>query len=194
MLPFSSFKNILSKYISDRGIEELGYHWREKHRFYHDLHHLISIIQKIEKNVYFNELNIYEKHALLLAAFFHDAIYNPKKKDNEDQSIQFFLRSFKVNDPKMRDTVCKLIETTKYRKRPINKLERIFWDADNADFKKGYDTIFKNEENIRKEYSYLSPEKYKEAREKFLESNIGLFSKSVDKDIKKLIKYIKKHY
>ena len=193
-LPFTAFKGILLKYVSDKTIDEMIYKWNEKHRFYHDINHLISVLKEIENSIYFKDLNINEKHSLLLAAFFHDIVYNPKKKDNEDQSIQIFLRSFNNKDPKMRDKVCKLIEITKYRKRPSDKLERMFWDADNAGFKKGYNEILKNEKLIRREYSFLDSKKYKEKRIAFLESNLGLFNNSVDKDIKKLIEYIKKEY
>ena len=194
MNPFNTFKNILKNYISDKAIHELPLRWREKHRHYHTVDHLISVIQNIESNMYFKELNVYEKHVLLLAAFFHDAIYNPKRKDNEDQSIKLFISSFKSKDVKMLDTVCDLIECTKHRKRPINKLQRIFWDADNKGFFKGYDIMLKTETFIRQEYSHLSNKEYKKNRIEFLNLCKGLFNSSVDKDLNKLIKYIEKTY
>jgi predicted metal-dependent HD superfamily phosphohydrolase len=194
MDPFKSFSVILLRYIPENRFIQLMNFWKENHRHYHSINHLIQILRDIETNSFFKELNVYEKHALVLASFFHDAIYDPKAKDNEDMSIKFFLSSFKLNDLKMKNKVCDLINVTKYRKRPINKLERIFWDADNAGFKKGYDTLLKNEEQIKKEYSFLSSKEYKENREKFLKDNIGLFGDSVDKDIKKLIEYIKNNY
>jgi len=194
MNPFNTFKNILKNYISDKAIHELPLRWREKHRHYHTVDHLISVIQNIESNMYFKELNVYEKHVLLLAAFFHDAIYNPKRKDNEDQSIKLFISSVKSKDVKMLDTVCDLIECTKHRKRPINKLQRIFWDADNKGFFKGYDIMLKTETFIRQEYSHLSNKEYKKNRIEFLNLCKGLFNSSVDKDLNKLIKYIEKTY
>ena len=90
----------------------------------------------------------------------------------------------------MVEKVSKLIEITKYRKRPNNKLERIFWDADNAKFKDGYKTLLNIEMKIRKECSFLSPREYREHRIKFLKSNFGLFDSSVDKDLQKLIEYV----
>jgi len=194
MLPFNHFKNILSQYIHEKGLEELVYKWKEKHRFYHNTSHLTQIIQDIENNIYFKELNVYDKHVLLLAAFYHDVVYNPKLKNNEDKSKEVFINSLKIKDAKLIEKVTDLIETTKYRRRPIDKLERIFWDADNAGFKRGYNELLKNEKLLKKEYSFLTPEKYKESREKFLEKNLGLFGDDADKDIKKLIKYIKKQY
>jgi pantetheine-phosphate adenylyltransferase len=196
MNPFNAFSSILKMYINEKVIKELPNKWSEKIRFYHNTNHLIQIILDIEKNIWFKELNVYEKQALLLASFFHDAIYNPKKKDNEDQSIKYLISSFKEKekDPKMLNIVCSLIETTKHRKRPINKLQRIFWDADNTKFKKGYSELLKYEKLIQKENSFLTKKEYKEKRIKFLEENIGLFGTSADKDIKRLIEYIEKKY
>ena len=171
MNPFNAFSGILKMYINEKVIKELPHKWSEKSRVYHNTNHLIQIILDIEKSIWFKELNVYEKQALLLASFFHDAIYDPKKKDNEEQSIKYFAASFKEKekDPKMLNIVCGLIETTKHRKRPINKLQKIFWDADNAKFKKGYNELLKYEKEIQKENSFLTKTEYKEKRIKFLE-------------------------
>lgn len=189
---FKTFNSILKLYVSSSCIKLLPILWNEKHRFYHNVSHLEQIIEDIEKTPSFKYLNIYEKHALLLGCFMHDIIYDPKKKDNEDQSIRFFKSFYISKDQKMPHLVSNLIETTKYRKRPLNRLERIFWDADNAKFRDGYDTLLKNEGLLQKEYSFLSKKEYKENRIKFLKSNIGLFDASIDKDIRKLIEYINK--
>ena len=191
---FLQFEDILTSYVKDRAIKELPIRWNENHRFYHVENHLISVIKNIELNSSFKYLNIYEKHALLLAAFFHDVIYDPKRQDNEDKSIQYFKWSFKNNDPKMVNVVKDLIECTKYRKRPLDKLKRILWEADNAGFIQGYDILLKTEQLIRKEYSHVPAKIYKEKRIEFLESNLGLFNSSTDKDLNKLIAYVEKKY
>jgi predicted metal-dependent HD superfamily phosphohydrolase len=194
MDPFKRFKFLLETCISENSVKQLKQLWSEKTRFYHNASHLIQILQDIEKNLWFDELQSYEKRALLLAAFFHDAIYDPKKKDNENKSIEFFKASWKGTDQYVFKEVIKLIETTKHRKRPINKLEKIFWDADNSGFKHGYALLIKNENLIRKEFSHVPANKYKEGRVKFLKENISLFNSLVDKDIKKLIEYVEKTY
>jgi len=194
MNPFKQFENVLKIYIKEKSISNLPRRWAEPTRFYHNTTHLIQILKDIESNIAFSELNVYEKHALLLTAFFHDIICDPKKNDNEDKSIKLFISSFKSDDTKMLNTVCDLIETTKYRKRPTNKLEKIFWDSDNAEFKKGYNHMLKNEKLIQKEYSFMPKKTFVQAKIKFLESNFGLFGASVDKNLKKLINYYEKKY
>ena len=194
MNPFIAFNDILEKYIGDKPLMELPRRWSEKHRHYHTVNHLIWVLTNIEEDYRFKELTINEKHALLLAAFFHDVVYDPKRQDNEDKSIEYFIRSYKGRDPKMIDTVCEIIECTKHRKHPTNKLQRIMWDADNKGFTRGYDILLQSEKLIRKEFSHLSPEKYKEGRIKFLNSCKGLFNSTVDAHLDKLIAYIEKTY
>ena len=193
MNPFQTFYKLLSNYVSEKSITFfLPNLWADKRRFYHNTGHLVQILEDIESNLFFKELNAYEKEALLLAAFFHDAIYDPRKKDNEDASIRFFKSSYISKDEKMQHVVCNLIEATKYRKRPFGKLERIFWDADNAVFKKGYASLLKYDKLIAKEFSFVPKKVYKEKRVEFLQSCLGLFGTSADKDLKKLIEYIQK--
>jgi predicted metal-dependent HD superfamily phosphohydrolase len=192
--PFKVFKFILETHVSSTAIQQLQFLWNEKHRHYHNITHLQQIITDIQNNLAFSDLSLVEKHTLLLAAFFHDSIYDPKKKDNEDRSIKFFKQSYIGKDAIMVEKVSKLIDITKYRKRPTEKLQRILWDADNAGFKKGFDHLLIVENNIRKEYPLTSNISYREGRIKFLESCIGLFDKKIDNDLNKLIEYVEKIY
>lgn len=192
MNPFKRFENILASYIKPDAIKILLFKWNEPTRFYHNTKHLTQIIKDIESNAWFSELSVFEKHCLLVAAFFHDVIYDTKIKDNEDKSIEFFKKCYKGNDIEFISTVTRLIEATKYRKRPSNKLERIFWDADNSVFKKGYTQLLKNEKLIQQEWKWMPKDKFKEGKIEFIKSNFGLFGKRVDKDLEKLIEYYKK--
>lgn len=190
---FSAFHSTLAKHVSEESIADLEKLWNQKTRFYHNVQHLNQIITDIQYNILFGDLSVVEKHTLLLAAFFHDAIYDAKRKDNEDKSIEFFKKSYIGKDAIMVQKVSDLIEVTKYRKRPTEKLQKIMWDADNAGFKKGFDYLLKTEKLIHKEYPFISTEVYKENRIKFLKTCIGLFDKEADKNIQKLIEFVKKY-
>ena len=191
---FKRYNSILERYLSKKSIEQLEFLWNDKKRFYHNVSHLENMINCIESNIYFNELKLYEKHTLLIGIFMHDAIYDPRKQDNEDRSIDFFKKSYIGKDTLMVQNVIKLIETTKHRKRPVYRLERIFWDADNNKFKKGYAALLTNEKLIRKENSFATNAVYKEKRISFLKTCLGLFNDAVDKDINKLIKFVEENY
>lgn len=185
---------VLKKYITEDNIKKLEKLWNLPYRYYHNINHLVDIIFNIKNDVRFTDLNVQEKHILLLAAIFHDAIYEPKQKDNEDMSIKLFnVMCIKLNTD-IKENVIECIEATKYRKRPISKLPQMLWDADNKGFIGNYQKFLNIEHLIRKEFSFIGNVEYKTNRIKFLESNIGLFNKTGDENIKKLIKYIEKTY
>ena len=192
--PFKTFEDSLKTHISERALKELPLRWSEKTRSYHNVNHLVNIIEDIEADPNFKFLYTYEKQALLLAAFFHDIIYDPKRQDNEDNSIKYFKQSYIGENTRMVELVTSLIETTKHRKKPTNNLKRIFWEADNSKFISSYDEFLNIEKLIRKEYSFVPPKEYKKNRIEFLSKNIGLFGSIGDKNIKKLIEYIEKKY
>ena len=59
------------------GIELLG-RWQEPHRRYHDATHLAQVLDVLEL--------LEAEPKLRLAAWFHDAIYSPRRRDNELRS------------------------------------------------------------------------------------------------------------
>jgi predicted metal-dependent HD superfamily phosphohydrolase len=187
--PFKHYKKILEEYLHSKTIPFLENAWNEPHRKYHSINHLNEVLEYIEQN--FNVHTI-DYDSLILAAFFHDCYYNPRdNKNDEDESIKRFLSSFKDSSHRIRNVVVEMIESTKYRKVPMNYLTRMFWSADNAGFSKGYEKLLKNEKLIHQEFIHLPKKIYKKGRISFLKTNIGLFNSSVDKDLNKLIEYIK---
>jgi predicted metal-dependent HD superfamily phosphohydrolase len=195
MNPFKQYKEILEKYIHSDvlSLNLLEAAWREPHRAYHNVDHLKSILEYIEQKRFDLQADQYE--ALVLAAFFHDVYHNPRdRKIDEDESIKRFITSFDHPNTNVRDAVVIMIESTKHRKRPGHPLVRIFWDADNAGFHKGYDWLLNNEKMIREEYKHVPKPVYKKERVKFLKTNLGLFNKEVDRNINQLIEHVNNTY
>src|SRR5262245_53040578 len=60
----------------------------EPHRHYHTLEHVAEVLKVVGR------LSKYatDPNAVLLAAWFHDAVYDPKAKDNELQSADLAVR------------------------------------------------------------------------------------------------------
>ena len=60
----------------------LIHRWEEAHRRYHDVAHLAAVLDRVD------ELAGEAAHAdvVRLAAFFHDAVYDPRSATNEEQS------------------------------------------------------------------------------------------------------------
>jgi len=195
MNPFIVYKEVFNKYLHMETPSQLLKAWSEPHRKYHNIDHLISVLQYIDKYRFSLPNDFYD--ALVLAAFFHDCYYDPRTSlNNEDESIRKFLVSFKTrgNNWNIRNAVISMIEATKYRKRPKEYIVRLFWEADNHNFYDGYETLLKNEHLIRQEFIHVPKSVYRVNRIKFLKSNLGLFNSNVDNDLNKLIKYVEDIY
>ena len=186
--PFIRYQNLLKEHIDPRSIPVLYGHWTAPSRYYHNIDHLNDIIAYIQK--FSHRVNRDEFEQLILAAFFHDAIYDPMDpKNNEDKSKKFFRDSY-IGKNQRFTLVEDLIECTKYRKRPRPFLLQIFWDGDNQGFRKDWMTFLRNEKKIKKEYPKVDENKYREGRIKFLNQNLGLFGARGDTNIRKLIDYL----
>lgn len=197
MNPFIAYKDIFDKYLHMETPARLQAAWNEPHRKYHTVDHLISVLKYIDKHRFNLPNDFYD--ALVLAAFFHDCHYNPRSSMpgfNEDESIKKFLSSFKLkgNNYNIRNAVIAMIEATKHRRRPKELLIRLFWEADNEGFTKGYDELLKNEHLIRQEFNHFPNSVYRTNRIKFLKTNLGLFNSKVDEDIKHLMATVEDIY
>lgn len=186
--PFQKYQNLLKEYINHRTIPLLYNNWTKPGRYYHNLDHLNDVISYIEK--WKHRFTRSEFEQLILAAFFHDAIYDPRKSEtNEEKSKKLFRESY-IGKNERFDLVDDAIDCTKERKKPSSFPLKIFWEADNQVFRKDWLKVLRWERGIRKEYSYVSDDTYRKARIKFLEENKGIFGAKRDTNINKLINYL----
>jgi predicted metal-dependent HD superfamily phosphohydrolase len=63
---------------------ELLRRWREPHRRYHTVEHLAFVLEVIERHAALAA----DLDAVRLAAWFHDAVYDPAAPDNEERSAE----------------------------------------------------------------------------------------------------------
>jgi predicted metal-dependent HD superfamily phosphohydrolase len=67
---------------------DLEKRYREKHRYYHRLRHIGHFLEVLHQLCAPQS----PSQAQQLAAFFHDAIYDPRRHDNEERSAQLALK------------------------------------------------------------------------------------------------------
>lgn len=88
---------------------ELLARWSEPHRRHHDTRHLEEVLEAIA------ELErrgaTFDRAAVDLAAWYHDAIYEIGRDDNEDRSAD--LARAQVSPPELAAEVARLVELTK---------------------------------------------------------------------------------
>lgn len=71
--------------------------YAEPHRAYHNMTHVQDVIASLDflldgRDVSIGALTTNEESVLILAAFFHDVVYNPKSSTNEKDSADLFLQ------------------------------------------------------------------------------------------------------
>jgi predicted metal-dependent HD superfamily phosphohydrolase len=147
--------------------QDLMTRYDERHRAYHNLNHLVDIFNSL-KNITF-----LDKNSVYFAIFFHDAIYQPLKQDNEAQSANLALCtlkkfSFYLKNNELEKIKTYILATQKHELHEPEPDLAYFLDADLK--------ILGSEENayqlytqaIRKEYQIVPDFLYKRGRKKAL--------------------------
>ncbi len=207
-LPRASFKKMIEKYrktkekwnrlweeINAKNDPEKYYnmileHYWEPHRKYHSLVHIGQCLDEFEieeKKVGLARV----PEAVEFAIWFHDIIYGPKSKTNEENSAKI-ARKVCENVGISQDftkNVEKLILYTKHKKIPSKDDidARLIMDVDLS--KLGASpSIFRNyTKKIREEYSHMSDEEFR----KMIEDGVGKF---LERDSIYLTDYFKEKY
>jgi pantetheine-phosphate adenylyltransferase len=172
--------------ISISDAEILSAKLKESHRFYHNESHISDILDNIEKK-YPDNTNAKDKTILILTAFFHDAIYDPRRKDNEQLSVEFFRKCISSGgcNEENAEAICQIILDTRNHK-PSSELSGVFCDLDLYGLRHG-DTqrVFTDEQNIFKEFQFYDYSDYKSGRIQFLEAYRQTINNDVNVDFLK---------
>ncbi len=149
--------------------EELVQKYTDPCRHYHNLHHISQVLNSIEWLTDGNT-GCWE---LRLAAWFHDIIYNPQAKDNEERSAEYtqnVLAMQHLNPALIRRVEQLILATKTHELLPDVPDAAILLDADLAIL--GADTA--NYEAyaaaIRKEYGWVPGLVYRQKRKKVLQA------------------------
>ncbi|GAA0524846.1 putative metal-dependent HD superfamily phosphohydrolase [Rhizomicrobium palustre] len=151
-----------AKVTAPKGVfEALCDRYREPHRAYHTLQHINECLGHLKtvRNA---------PPAVAIALWFHDAIYDPQRQDNEERSAAW-AREILGKTP-LADQVEKMILATKHGAITIDVYERLVADIDLAILAAGEPRYSEYEAQIRREYAYLDDAAYRAERFKLLRS------------------------
>lgn len=148
--------------------------YEEGHRFYHTIEHIY--LNQIELyNLYKNKKLTKENYDMLsLINLFHDLIYISSSKTNEQDSAEKAKDNLKyLVSKEVLDIIYNTILETNINITSESNYAKIFNDIDRNILKSNnLIELIDWENKIRKEYSYVSDDKYKEKRIKFLEKHL----------------------
>lgn len=161
--------------VSNRIFSNLVVAYFSAGRFYHTLKHIQQVLETIEqiqqhKSETTAQINF---SAIQLAAWFHDVIYEPQSKDNEEKSSLYASQALaQLNLPV--DTiklVQNLILNTKHHQSSSNDIHsQIFLDADLSILGASQLDYKAYSQEIRQEYAGISDQLYYSARKQVLSS------------------------
>jgi predicted metal-dependent HD superfamily phosphohydrolase len=145
-----------------RAFQELFEHYAEPHRYYHNLDHILKMLNEFDRAW----VLCTHPNGVEFAIWFHDAIYNPKAKDNEELSAELAvatLREAQVEAP-FRERVRDLILATKHTAAPAGPDACVLVDADLSILGKPIAEFDTYESAIRKEYAWVSDDAFRTGR------------------------------
>lgn len=169
--------DLMNEYIIDKKYRPLLKKRYSRNRHYHDIAHLSFMYNECLK------FYGYVTQSMILKIVYHDAVYNSKRKDNEQRSVELFkdhyLNSCETDaeyDYRFMNDVCKFIWSTEdhvlYMNNNIMSHEavenQLLRDIDLAAMA-DRDSFIRNGELIRKEYKHLSGVEFNKGRKLFFE-------------------------
>jgi len=133
--------------------------WSEPHRRYHDVEHLATVLSIVDE--------LEAPAEIRLAAWYHDAVYDPRSADNEERSARLAVDALTALGvaPNQVDEVARLVRLTlghEVRDGDVNGA--LLCDADLAVLARSTDGYDRYAAAIREEYAHVPEEAFRAGR------------------------------
>lgn len=173
----------IPKSFSESVWELIEQKYNETHRYYHTLSHIYDLLTLVDRY----ESLLSNSRVVRLAIYFHDIIYDPISKTNEEDSAQLFRETFQsvhFIDAATTDLVCHYIIKTKHHHVEESETENdedlgIFLDMDLSILGAEQERYEKYIKDIRLEYNMYSDFAYGYGRYRALQSFISKENKQI---------------
>ena len=161
--------------------------WNESHRGYHGQNHLIDLLEQIES---MTDITQKERETLIISALFHDIVYDPKRTDNEEKSVEFFEGLCIDRNREDIRKVSEIILSTKTGEGE-GLCER-FNQIDRDILNRPFEQLLEYEQGVHKEFSFAG-DAYVPHRVAFLEKMLDQYPLNSG-NILRLIEHVKSAY
>jgi len=141
--------------------------WSEPHRRYHDLAHLAAVLGLVDQLGAAAD----DPDAVRLAAWYHDAVYDPTRTDNEEISAERARAGLRglVPDERAEEVVRLVLLTAGHDPAPDDANGAVLCDADLAVLASPPQAYAAYASAVRAEYGHLSDEEFTAGRIAVLE-------------------------
>jgi predicted metal-dependent HD superfamily phosphohydrolase len=155
------------KHLADQLWHELETSYTAKGRYYHTLEHLEALLA----HAAIHSSSIQDRDAVSFAIFYHDVIYSPLRKDNEEKSAELAVeRLQQLGLPAHQlEHIRQMILATKAHTDSPDADTRLLLDFDLSVLGSDWETYLTYTRQIRKEYSLVPYFLYRKGRKKVLQ-------------------------
>jgi predicted metal-dependent HD superfamily phosphohydrolase len=158
----AAWKKLDARKIPQDVLGELVSAYSSSDRFYHNLQHIEDCLS------IFDETRSLAAHPseVELAIWFHDAVYDTRSSDNEQRSAEW-ARSVVIQSGASGEAAARvstLILATRHQREVMDTDERLIVDIDLSILGREPVVFWQYEENIRKEYAWVSESLFREKR------------------------------
>lgn len=189
----NELQQILDKYGINAHVPQLIALWDDGTRHYHNTTHLEDLVRMIKEDRDEVEANDdVEYDQLMLAALFHDIVYSPGRKDNEELSAAYFLKSCSSpDDPILQEVYQAILDTRSHMaSTPLSaKFNRYDMNIVERDF----DELLAWEKGIYEEFKGAGKHAYKLGRLAFLKSLLEQYPHNRE-NLERLTEYVENGY
>lgn len=152
---------------------ELDQRYGEPHRRYHTRAHLAAVLDLVDELAGHAE----DPDAVRIAAWFHDAVYDPERADNEDRSARLAARM--LTDTDLPDAVVarvvRLVElTATHAPEEDDRDGQVLCDADLAVLGAAPEQYAAYAAAVREEYAFVPDEFFRAGRAEVLNGLLAL--------------------
>ncbi len=124
----------------------------QSHRYYHNINHINDCLTELEYSTMM--LSFEEIREITYAIWYHDAIYNPYSKLNEECSVQLLQKSSYLPTTIIENISSIILSTSKHlnTQENLSLTTQVMLDIDLSGFGKEWPVYCRNTLNVRKEY------------------------------------------
>lgn len=173
------WQRIVAQGKPDTEFRRLNPAYSEPHRFYHNINHINSCLTELDSL----------PDSVEFAIWYHDAVYDTKANDNEEQSASLSYNACIVAGlpSSFAEEVRDLIVATKHYKKPQGIDAQLLIDIDLSTLGKPSEEFDEYERNIRREYSW-APE------DLFVKGRLAILQMFLDRDSLYMTEFFRKRY
>lgn len=145
---------------------DLSRRYCEPHRRYHNIEHPAHMLFVARQLALTDEQ--------IAAVWFHDAIYDPSRKDNEERSAALAVEQLTMlgwPEHSVRSVEAIVLDTKRHT--PTSDASRAVIDLDLEPLSETWDVFQRNALHVRVEYRDIDDETFHQGRRRFLEEMLG---------------------